>query len=241
VRHSIFPIVNGSWKLGIKGLLTDVTELKHLEAEHLRVSEREQNRIGQELHDDLCQVLAGLSCLTRVLENRLAPRLPEEVGNLREINQQMVDAIDRTRALTHGLYPASMRSGDLRPTLLELVNQVQIRFGVKIDTSLRGPLPHHDVAEVLQVYRVAQEAISNAIRHGGARRIKLALERDGSMLCLKVQDDGTGFPRSQTPHEGIGLQIMRYRANQLGAKLHVGNAPRRGAVVMLHYQPAAMT
>lgn len=219
------------------GVLTDISPLKQLESDILQINERVQNRIGQELHDDLCQVLAGLSCLTRVLENRIAPRLPEEVDNLREINRQLVDAMDRTRALTHGLYPARMRSGDARAALLELAKEVEVRFGVKVHTAFRGRFPAHAAQEILQVYRIAQEAISNAIRHGRATSIELALECGGGSMQLRVQDNGTGFPKTATPQPGIGLQIMQHRAAQIGGTIHVGNAPRRGALVVLHYHP----
>lgn len=223
-----------------EGIITDISASKGLEEEILRISEREQNRIGQDLHDDLCQVLAGLSCLTRVLENRLAPQVPHEVENLREINQQLVEAMDRTRALTHGLYPAKMRSGDARPVLLELAKQVEIRFGVAVRTTFRGRFPAHEAREILQVYRIAQEAISNAIRHGRATRIELALERQNSAMCLSVRDNGTGFSKTRPPSQGIGLQIMQHRADEIGATITVGNSPRRGASVVLHYQPVAL-
>lgn len=221
------------------GVVTDISPLKKLEDEILAISEREQNRIGQDLHDDLCQVLAGLSCLTRVLENRLAPQLPHEVENLREINQQLVDAMDRTRALTHGLYPAKMRSGDARASLLELAKQVEIRFGLKVRTDFRGRFPAHAAHEILQVYRIAQEAISNAIRHGRATQIDLTLERRKNGMRLSIRDNGTGFPSGAAPAPGIGLQIMRHRADQIGATIRTGNAPRRGALVVLQYQPAS--
>ncbi len=220
------------------GVLTDISAFKQLERDILQINERVQNRIGQELHDDLCQVLAGLSCLTRVLENRIAPRLPEEVDNLREINRQLVDAMDRTRALTHGLYPARMRSGDARAALLELAKEVEVRFGVKVHAAFRGRFPAHAAQEILQVYRIAQEAISNAIRHGRATSIELALESVGGFMQLRVQDNGTGLPKVAAPQPGIGLQTMQHRAAQIGGTLHVGNAPRRGAVVTLRYHPA---
>ncbi len=222
------------------GIVTDISKCKGLEEEILRISEREQNRIGQDLHDDLCQVLAGLSCLTRVLENRLAPQVPHEVDNLREINRQLVDAMDRTRALTHGLYPAKMRSGDARPALLELAKQVEVRFGVTVKTSFRGQFPAHEAHEILHVYRIAQEALSNAIRHGRATRLDVSLERKKSGMCLCIRDNGTGFPAEQPPRQGIGLQIMQHRADEIGATITVGNSPRRGASVVLHYQPAAL-
>ena len=240
VRHCVLHRTARGPATRYSGVITDITELRNLEAEILQISEREQNRIGQDLHDDLCQVLAGLSCLTRVLENRIAPLLPDEVGNLREINQELVDAMDRTRALTHGLYPAKMRTNDVRPALLELAKQVEVRFGVTVRTAFRGRFPDHAAHEILQVYRIAQEAISNSIRHGRANRIGLTLCRLTDGMRLSIRDNGTGSPSAQPPQHGIGLQIMHHRASQLGAKIEIGNAPRRGALVLLRYQPAAL-
>lgn len=240
VRITVFRRKGPARSRRFTGIVTDISICKSLEEEIVRISEREQNRIGQDLHDDLCQVLAGLSCLTRVLENRLAPQVPHEVDNLREINQQLVDAMDRTRALTHGLYPAKMRSGDARPVLLELAQQVEVRFGVTVRTKFRGRFPAHEAREILQVYRIAQEAISNAIRHGRSTKIEMTLERVNSGMCLSIRDNGTGFPAAQPPRQGIGLQIMQHRADEIGATITVGNSPRRGASVVLHYQPAAL-
>lgn len=220
------------------GYLVDISPIKRLEVELLQISEREQNRIGQDLHDDLCQVLAGLSCLTRVLENRLAPQVPQEVENLREINRQLVDAMDRTRALTHGLYPAKMRSGDVRPALLELAKQVEVRFGVKVRTVFEGRFPAHAAHDILHVYRIAQEAISNSIRHGRADRIDLGLVSGADGMQLSIQDNGVGFPKAGKTAPGIGLQIMHHRADQIGARIVVGNGSRRGALVVLHYRPS---
>jgi signal transduction histidine kinase len=102
-------------------------------------------------------------------------------------------------------------------------------------------MPPHALPETLQIYRIAQEAISNAIHHGRATRIKLDLQRRRASMQLAVQDNGSGFADSQSPHEGIGLQIIRHRANLLGGEVCVGNAPRRGALLQLQYQPAALT
>ncbi len=222
------------------GIITDISPLKKLESQILQISEHEKNRIGQDLHDDLCQVLAGLACLTHVMENRLAPALPQETEGLREINRQLVDAMERTRALTHGLYPARMRSGDIRAALLELAQQVGVRFGVKVRTGFRGRFPAHTAQEILNVYRIAQEAISNAIRHGHATNIDLELERHNSSMRLSVHDDGTGFPAAANPPDGIGLQIMQHRAAQIGAEIQIGNTQVGGAHIALTYQPVAL-
>lgn len=241
LRLTVLRRAGRAGQLVVSGVTTDISAQKRLQSDLLQVTERVQNRIGQELHDDLCQVLAGLSCLTRVLENRIAPQLPAEVENLREINHQLVEAMDRTRALTHGLYPARMRSGDVRAALLELAKEVRVRFGIAIQPRFQGRFPAHSEQEILQVYRIAQEAISNAIRHGRAAHITLRLVSRGETMQLQVQDDGVGFPNHEEPHPGIGLQIMQHRAAQIGGTVQTRNAPRRGALVVLHYHPGPRT
>jgi len=108
VRHSVIGIAKKNRLQIIKGFVRDIQAEKELELESLRISEREQNRIGQDLHDDLCQVLAGVSCLMRVIEGRLASKVPEEVASLSELNLQIIEAMHRTRALTHGLFPGKI-------------------------------------------------------------------------------------------------------------------------------------
>lgn len=232
VRHWVLELdADGT----VYGGLQEVGELKSAHAENLDVSEREQNRIGQDLHDDLCQVLAGLSCLTRVVERQVSEKSPEAAKALNEINQQLVEAMERTRALTHGLFPARLKNGDVRGALQELSVQIKARFKVDIHLAFRGAFPQHDHLQIIQVYRLAQEAISNSVKHGRAQNVHLDLRRDGERMALSIQDDGSGFPEVHHNKEGIGLHIMRHRAALLGGELSIGNAPRGGARVALTY------
>lgn len=235
IRHHVFGAEPAGEGFRLRGCVTDLSETKALESECLRVSEREQNRIGQELHDDLCQVLAGLSCLMRVVESRVARRVPDEVPALREINQQLVEAMDRTRALTHGLFPASLRSRDLRAALEELGRQLQTRFALDVRLRTRGRCPEHDDAQIRQIFRIAQEAASNALKHGQATALVFALEARPERIVLEVRDNGRGLPHGQTPNSGIGLHIMRQRAAQLGGIIELRRRPRGGAILALHY------
>lgn len=233
VRHWIseFDAATGR----VSGALAEIEEIRWLRRESIHISEREQNRIGQELHDDLCQVLAGLGCLLRVLENRVAGRVPEEVGNLREINRQMVDAMERTRALTHGLFPARLKTFNVREALSELGKQLRTRFSVDIKLQFRGTLPRHDTDAILNLYRISQEAASNAIRHGGATRIDITLRRRGSAIELTLKDNGRGYSKPGDG-AGIGMEIMRNRARMLGGEMHVSSAPGQGVTLTVKYQ-----
>jgi signal transduction histidine kinase len=235
VRHHVFAAEPSRDGYRLLGCVADLSETKALESECLRVSEREQSRIGQELHDDLCQVLAGLSCLMRVVEARVARRVPEEVPALREINQQLIEAMDRTRALTHGLFPAGLKSRDLRAALEELGLQLGTRFGLKVTVRARGQCPEHDDAQIRQIFRIAQEAASNALKHGRATELVFALETRPGLIVLEVRDNGCGLATEPAVSNGIGLHIMRQRAAQLGGTVTLRRRSRRGAILALHY------
>jgi PAS domain S-box-containing protein len=235
IRHGVDEIFAARTGLGARGWIEDIQREKEFQLESLRVSEREQQRIGQDLHDDLCQVLAGLSCLMRVVESRIAAKAPEEVATLKELNQQLVDAMLRTRALTHGLFPGKVQVSDIRGALLELVSQVRARFAVEIHTKFEGRFPKHSPAQIIQIYRIVQEAINNALKHGRAKKIDVLLEARADRMELTVTDDGSGLTHSENPAPGVGLSIMNYRAAALGGEIVVQNTASHGVVVRLKY------
>jgi len=235
VRHSVIAKLPAGRQTLIRGFIRDIQTEKELELESLRVSEREQNRIGQDLHDDLCQVLAGVSCLMRVTEGRIAQKAPEEVASLNEINQQVIDAMHRTRALTHGLFPGKIQIADVRGALLELAAQVRARFQVEVKTEFAGRFPHHSANQIIQIYRLAQEAISNALKHGHATCIDVHLEAKPNMMFLSIADNGTGLSHTEPGEKGVGLHIMQSRALTLGGELDIRNGPKQGVLVSLHY------
>jgi signal transduction histidine kinase len=173
--------------------------------------------------------------LLRVLENRVASRVPEEVANLREINRQMVEAMERTRALTHGLFPARLKTLNIREALAELGKQIQTRFQVEFSVRFQGPIPQHGSDAILNVYRIAQEAASNAIRHGGATRIEIGLRRRGQVMELTLKDNGSGYSRPGDG-AGIGMEIMRNRARMLGGEMTVSSKPGQGVTLIVKYQ-----
>lgn len=219
----------------IHGFVTDIQTEKEYQLESLRVSEREQNRIGQDLHDDLCQVLAGVSCLMRVFEGRVAAKVPEELPSLKELNDQIIDAMHRTRALTHGLFPGKIQIADIRGALLELASQVKARFKVDISTQFAGRFPKHTSSQIIQIYRISQEAMSNAIKHGRATAINVQLTASDHAMELTITDNGDGLPAKENATPGVGLNIMKYRAALLGGDISVANCEPRGARVSLRY------
>lgn len=235
LRHGVVSHNVQGGRTHVQGFVEDIQAEKEFQLESLRVSEREQNRIGQDLHDDLCQVLAGVSCLMRVFEGRLVAKAPEEIENLKELNQQIVEAMHRTRALTHGLFPGKIQVADIRGALLELASQVKARFKVEIKTQFVGRFPKHSTDQIIQIYRISQEAMSNAIKHGRATEISVRLEAQSNTMELSIKDNGVGFAKNESASSGVGLNIMSYRAAMLGGEVQVEGTPNQGATAKLSY------
>lgn len=236
VRH--WPLSRSSAPDGrgqLRGLLMAIPEQKHLEWECLRVSEHECNRIGQELHDDLCQVLAGLSFMMRVLGQRAAKLAPALSSDVQELNTHVVAATDRVRSMAHGLFPAQLNYSNLREALKEFSRQIKVRFKVDISLDLPPRIPPHNPDQIIHVFRIAQEAVTNAVRHGHARNIRIVITANAREIQMEVVDDGQGFPATGVRPEGIGIHIMHYRAGVLGGRLEFKNLSPTGAVARLIY------
>lgn len=213
----------------------DVTHRKRLEREILEVSELERKRVGQDLHDGLGQLLTGTSLLSKGLQKRLQRRsLPEaaEAGRIKDL----IDlALDETRALSKGLFPVDHEDVDLRRALEDLAARVSDTFRVscRVEGELAVPLP--DRAAVTHLLRIAQEAVSNSIRHGRARRIIIELSSAHGGNLIRIRDDGVGMAQAPRRSDGMGLRSMSYRAGAIGATLEIGPAPGRGTVVTCRF------
>lgn len=217
------------------GMLMPIPEQKHLEWECLRVSERECNRIGHELHDDLCQVLAGLTFMMRVISQRAAKTAPDLAAEIEELNGHIAGATDRVRSMAHGLFPAQLNYATLRDALTEFARQSRTRFSVEVTLDLPKKLPPHSPEQIIHVYRIAQESLSNAVRHGAASTVRVVVAPIASGLEMHIEDDGKGFPTASLRPEGIGMHVMQYRARVLGGSVQFKNLTPRGAAVILTY------
>jgi signal transduction histidine kinase len=191
-----------------------------LQRDLLRISERERSSIGQDLHDGLCQHLAGTALAGQVLVEQLSPRDPEAAESARGIVRLLQDGIVQTRHLARGLLLATIEPERLVAELDELATTVERQSGVPCRFTLRGnPDPaDHDTASHL--FRIAQEAVRNAVRHARPKRLEIVLEGDGDDILLQVSDDGTGLPASRRG-PGMGLRIMAQRAQLMRAEFAV--------------------
>jgi PAS domain S-box-containing protein len=210
----------------------DITERRRLQREILEIGERERLRIGQDLHDDLCQQLAGIACMGRVLQQRLLAHADhaEDAHDAREIVHMVQRANQRARDLARGLQPVGLEGRGLIAAMVELCKTIGGSFKVACTFHEKDAAGAVDEATGIQLYRIAQEAISNAIRHGRASRLDIALMAAGDRLILTVEDDGVGIPEP-LPRHGMGLSTMNYRAKLVGGSLTVAPGDVGGTIV----------
>lgn len=204
---------------------------RELEREVLNISEHEQRRIGQDLHDDLGQQIAGAWMMSSVLERALAKRAVPEVAGAARISALLGEALNHTRTLARGLHPVAPKEGGLQAALQQLAERGQTLFGTKCQFITKGICRLDDPAVSTHLYRVAQEALSNAVKHGEAKLIRITLRCSPRKLRLIVDDDGHGFRQPEVGQVGMGLRIMRYRVDMIGAKLEIGPRAPRGTRV----------
>ncbi len=214
------------------GIVRDITARRRLQAEVLRVSESEQQRIGRDLHDDLCQQLAGIEFLSQTLAQRLTKARRTEAAAADEIARLIREATEHTRDLSHGMSPVGLEPDGLMSALEELAVRTRRHFQVGVEFRCPGPVLVENSEISTHLYRIAQEAVSNALKHGKADRIEIGLIGTGNHIHLCVRDNGRGFPvRPKRKHSGMGLSIMQYRAGVIGGSLVVGNEPAGGVTI----------
>ena len=220
----------GSHRL-FTGIIHDISERQTLQQELLSIAEAEQRRIGQDLHDDVGQELTGLAMKAETLCEIVAERqIPE-----RELAADIVAGLDRTRtkvqALSRGLIPVEIDSSGLVDALEQLTARLGDVHHIACVFECRDRLVEIDVRQATQLYHIAQEAITNALKHAHARNIRVTLEALESTIKLEVRDDGIGIPDELARPDGMGLRIMSYRAGLIGGKLNVHGDRGNGTLV----------
>jgi signal transduction histidine kinase len=209
----------------------DIAERWRLERELLDVSERERERIGQDLHDTLGQSLTGIAYLCRALRSRLAARDLPGAEDAAKIEQLMNGALRNARSLAKGLCPAELTGGDIGVALRELAESTHSLFGTVCAVDLDESVAIADHRVAAQLYRIAQEAIHNAAKHASPVNIHVKLGIRDGFTVLEIRDDGKGLvPRHSAP-PGLGLRIMRHRAGLIGASLAVDPVASGGTCV----------
>jgi signal transduction histidine kinase len=212
-------------------LTQEMAERARLEWEILEVSERERRRIGHDLHDSLGQHLTGTALAGQVLQEKLAARMYPEAGAAARIVTLIEEAIGLTRSMARGLHPVEVEGGGLAEGLRELAASVSTRFGVRCEFEGDGGISIEDPSHATHLYRIAQEAISNAIKHGKARHITIEIRNEDDGVRLSVHDDGVGIAEPVPHGNGMGLRIMAHRARLIGSALGIRRDAAGGTVV----------
>lgn len=205
---------------------------QQLEREIVNISEGEQRRIGQDLHDGLCQQLAALSCAASSLQDDLEKsNLAQESSAAANLSKLLQDATVQARDLAHELIPAHVAQVGLVLALESLAEAVSRLQGIECAFEFHGEGKHFTEEEAGHLYRIAQEAINNATRHGKSRKILISLHNDPNGTTLQILDDGIGISENAAKSRGMGLNIMRYRARQTGNELEIVRRTNGGTLV----------
>src|SRR5256886_15693241 len=212
-------------------LQREMAERRRLDQEIAQVADRERRRLGQELHDNLGQHLTGTALAAQVLKEKLALRSASETAEAEKVVRYVEQGIDLTRNLARGFFSPELDADGLTVALQGLAENITERFGIDCVFEGEESLPIRDSAIATQLYRIAQEAVANSIKHAAAQRITIQLAMNPSALSLAISDDGIGFPDRLPRSEGLGLQLMRHGASLAGASLDVRRNGQRGTIV----------
>jgi len=215
----------------VLAIVRDVTERKRLEAEVLEISARERRRIGDDLHDGLAQYLAGIAVKAKILAEDLAAVSSPHKSKAEKLLRLIDNAIQQARSVARGLDPIEVEANGLVPALQKLACETEDLFHVACILRCEPPVLPVSKSVGLHLYRITQEGISNAVKHGKPARIEIGLATDPTHLRLRIKDDGRGFRMDTARRGGMGLRIMQYRAHVIGGVLTIQSRPDRGTEV----------
>ena len=207
----------------LQGIVVDISVRKRLEGEIIHIADLEREKFGRDLHDVLGQTLTGTSFLCRALMQRLSASpagLKEEVGQIESLVNQ---ALGQARQLAHGLVHAEVKPSGIGVRLKKLAVQVHAIFGVTCNAECASRVVLPDRESAIHLYRIAQEAVYNAVKYSGSPKIKIRLEKKANTGVLTIEDFGKGLPKKLPRKKGIGMQLMKLRARLMGASLRFLN------------------
>jgi PAS domain S-box-containing protein len=209
----------------------DITERKRLEKALLEIEDRERQHIGYELHDSLGQLLTGISFKNRSLHNNLKNRQAPEAEEVSDIGSLINEAKIQTKMLAQGLSPIGTEGRGLMSALEGLATNTQRLFNIRCTFTFNEPVQLKNEKAILPLYRIAQEAVTNAVRHSQCGNIEILLGRDEDIVTITIRDDGTGMNGVSESRDGMGLKIMHYRASMIGATLGTELEEGKGTVI----------
>lgn len=209
----------------------DLSEHRRLEREVLEITEDERRRFGRELHDGLGQQLTALELMNHALARELKLAKSPLAKFADEIGTYTRGAITQTRQLAHGLAPVAVEAEGLMAALDDL-SQLTNATGIHCEFHCNNPVNIRDPAAATHLFRIAQEAVNNSLKHAHATNIVLWLENAGDSVQLSIEDNGRGLPQTASQKPGMGLQVMQYRARLIGGLLRIESSSRKGVRIV---------
>ncbi|MBI5918042.1 MAG: hypothetical protein HY849_01530 [Nitrosomonadales bacterium] len=200
----------------------------------INISEETQQRIGQELHDDLGQRLTGVAFLSEVLFQKLKGHgLQDEMQDAAKVTALINDAIAKTRQLAHGLYPVEVKEGGLEGMLAQLASDTWAIYGIACELDYDESCRFKHTEEIIHLYRICQEAVNNAVKHSACNRISLTVILTSVGRIVEIADNGSWFGDRIEAQKGLGMHSMRYRASLIGATLDIDSMVSGGTSVTI--------
>lgn len=214
--------------------IEDITEKRALEKEVLSISEKERQKIGQDLHDDLGPHLIGIEVMSELLKKKLQEDIIPSSAEVEKIRSLIEQAIAKTRRLSRGLCPVFLADHGLESLLQEMASNIKEVHGIDCAFTYERSILVEDITACTHIYYIVHEAVYNAIKHGHAGRVDIELLYRDPVVTVSIRDNGTGMVHEEAP-QGMGLKIMRFRANMIGADLNIASRPGGGTTVTLSF------
>lgn len=235
-RFDLFPDHEQGGMIGVLG--QEAPDRAQAEDEVLRAVDSERQRIGADLHDEVGQLLTGITCLSTALVDRLRDRDDLAAEDATTIAQTAKEALAQLRSLAHGLAPVQIARRGLARALGEFAELVRRMHHIELRLDLQPAQPDLEQETATHVFRIAQEAVANAVRHGHASHVEVCLRRLGARYALTVRDNGCGFDgAAPSGSTGSGLRLMEYRAALIGGELYVDSTRGNGTCLQVTFTP----
>lgn len=219
----------------VEGVARDVTARKRMENEILEISNREQQRLGHDLHDGVCQQLAAIAYRAHIMARQLKEKNFSESTEASDISELINESLVQTRTVARGLFPVRLEEDGLAAAVEELTINIGRLYNIHCDYATSGTLPtmHNSVA--MHLHFIAQEAIMNAAKHSRASVITVRLNKENDFLVMTIKDNGVGFEAADEKRSGMGVGIMKYRAKAIGGLLELISQRGQGTQVTCRY------
>ena len=242
VRDRAFPVRNEAGRVQrIAGIAEDITERKLLEKEVIEINDRERSRLGRDLHDGICQQLVSIAFATDLLRRDLAAKSPGEAVRAARITALLDNAITQARNLSHALSPVNLAGDGLAVALKGLAGSMSHGSGVMCGADCGENVFINDFAVATHLYRIAQEAVQNAVKHANPTQILIRLSQERDTIHMSISDNGVRMDDEGARSYEVGLNIIKFRTNMAGGRMQVEQNTKGGATISCVFQQKAQT